>query len=136
MDYTPQHLNLKEEDAAEIKRALLHDKNEYHGIPLEMIYRGMINAKDTSIPTVAREKIEAWRDNRFFIIKPPNCTTQLLYTTTSTQILTWSNVDDEEERESDYDRTKVLVVVVPDMAKVRVTNLAEVTEMGAHFSSF
>ena len=118
MDYTPQHLKLREEDAAEIERAMLHDKTEYHGIPLEMIHRGMANRSDTAIPTVAREKIEAWRDNRFFMVTPPDCTTQLLYTTTSTQILTWSSVDDEEERESDYDRTNVLVVVVPDMAKL------------------
>ena len=66
--YQLVHLNLSAGDAAEMQRAYLPDDTPIQSVPLSDVYKVIPgHASQTSVPTLHRERINAWRNKRFFL---------------------------------------------------------------------
>ena len=72
--YQLVHLNLSAVDAAEMQRAYLADDTPVQSVPLSDVYKvitGHGHASQTDVHTLHRERINAWRNKRFFSVPSP-----------------------------------------------------------------
>lgn len=123
--FTVHSLPLSSADVEEIARALMaDDKSTVNGVFLNQLYTEMLRlvgpaetAKELSEtnPEVAR-KVAAWSGKRFFLFNTLSEAVPLLYTQASVQRLL-----DFDQHNLGEDMTKILVLVIPDKARVTLT---------------
>jgi hypothetical protein len=121
--FIAEHLFLTQEDGIELQRAYRADHSQK--VDMAHIYATITGDGVEAVPKLERERATAWKCTSFWAIKPPGIDTLLIYTTASAQVQAWG--DDSGQ----INDTRTLVLVVPDGAKVRVTDLAPVEEHGA-----
>ena len=113
-----------DEDAAEVKRAMLEDDDMYLNVPLRTIYKIIALDDVSDEPADVVKKVQAWNNTLFFAKDHPSGV-PLLYTPATQQILMWPDTNDNT-----IDLTKSLVTVIPDMAQVKLTDLESILEEG------
>ena len=98
-----------------VAAAYAADSSPILNIPLADIYA--VATTSGRVPRMHLDKIKPWINVRFFAIAPPGCSTPLLYTPTSFQVI------EAADESLDYqDPTSTLVLVVPAGAMVRITD--------------
>jgi len=123
--FIAEHLFLTQEDGIELQRAYRADRSQIQKVDMAHIYATITGDGVEAVPKLERERAAAWKGTSFWAIKPPGIETLLIYTTASAQVQAWG--DDSNK----FNDTRTLVLVVPDGAKVRVTDLTPVEEHGA-----
>ena len=121
--YTFNSLQLTPDDVQEIHRAYLDDDSEYSSVQMKLIYRIIALNDTTDIPSDVIKKVEAWRDTMFFVHTLPNTEHPILYTPASLQILMWPDTGADNT-----DLTKMLVTVIPDLARVKITSTESIVD--------
>ena len=124
--YQLVHLNLSAVDATEMQRAYLADDTPVQSVPLSDVYRvGVITGhlSQSAVPTLHRERINAWRNKRLFSVPSPEGNIPLLFSTAGATVLKHPDSGD-----STTDSTRHLVTVIPKGAAVKVTDSESVTE--------
>ena len=133
--YQLVHLNLSAVDAAEMQRAYLADDTPVQSVPLSDVYRVITgHPSQTSVPTLHRERINAWRNKRFFSVPSPEGDIPLLFAPAGATVFKHPDSGD-----SSTDSTRHLVTVVPKGAAVKVTDSESVTDPsepsdGSHYA--
>jgi site-specific DNA-cytosine methylase len=122
--FIAEHLFLTQEDGIELQRAYRADHSQIQKVDMAHIYATITGDGIEAVPKLERERATAWKGTSFWAIKPPGIETLLIYTTASAQVQAWG--DDSNK----FNDTRTLVLVVPDGAKVRVTDLTPVEEHG------
>ena len=123
MGYTFNSLQLTNTDVQELYRAYLDDESEYNSVTLKLIYRILALNDNADIPSDVIKKVEAWRDTMFFVHTLPNTDHPILYTPASLQILMWPDTGAD-----DTDLSKMLVTVVPDLARVKISSAESIVD--------
>jgi hypothetical protein len=111
--YEVQHLEMCEAEWREVARAYLSDESTVHSASIADIYRCVCDGGE-GVPAAMQMKIQPWVGKRYFYMKAPNADVGLVYTPRSQQRIHWESVDN----------TKVLVLLVPKNAQVRLTTAA------------
>ena len=113
MKYEVQHLEMSEPEWREVARAYLSDDTTVHNASICDIYRCVVDGGDGVDPSM-QMKIQPWIGKRYFYMRPPGVEIGMVYTPRSQQRIHWEKTDN----------TKVLVLLVPKDAKVRLTTAA------------
>ena len=100
-----------------MQRAYLTDATPVQSAPLSDVYKVITGHPDrVSVPTLHRERIETWRNRRFFSVPAPAGGADLLFAPAGATVYQHPDVGDDLK-----DGTRHLVTVLPAGANVRVT---------------
>jgi len=121
--FTHVHLNLSASDCDEIHRACMQDMTPLQGVPLSHVYQIITQQKNfEKLPKLERDKVRAWSGKSFHAVPAPAGSRTLLYTVASVNFVKYPDTQDTH-----VDRTRHLVLVVPEGAEVRVSTTAPVS---------
>jgi len=112
------HLNLGQNQLAELQRAFLADTTEVRKVPLCEIYAVITGHRDAGkVSKLNAERIESWRDSVFFAVPAPTGVGNMLFAQASCTIDPAPDTTDEPTP----DLTRHLVPVIPKGADIQVT---------------
>jgi site-specific DNA-cytosine methylase len=118
--YTCRHLRMTILESQEVQRAQLHDPETVHKIRLSDVAKCVLG-KDEQVATEVSQKVMPWIGRTYYRITHPETQTKLVYTPVSQHRVQW-----EQE-----DATKILVLQVPNGARVKLTCADELFETAA-----
>ena len=109
-----EHLALDPDEWKEVEAAYLADDTRMQGVKVSDVYR-MVAMGGEGVDAGIQAKVRTWVGTMVFAVTPPGSKVQMMYTTRS-QLRSHNNSGKAA------DGTKVLVLVVPGGANVRVTS--------------
>lgn len=116
--YEESHLVLGADDWAEVRRAYLEDEGTIQSVMMSDLYRCVCMDGEGVSPEM-RIKVGPWVGRRYFCVQPPGSDGAKVVYTQRTQL---------REQWEQKDHTRVLVLLVPSGADVRVTTAEEVVD--------
>ena len=108
-----EHFAFSKEEWSEVHRVYLADETRLHNVKMCDLYRVICMGGEGVDPGVIA-KVRTWKDKRFMDVRPPGSEHLMMYTTRR-------QLHRHETGEAGRGDEKVLVLVVPDGAMVRIT---------------
>jgi hypothetical protein len=118
--FKTRHLHMTRDDADEVRRAQLVDPETVHHVTLGDVARCVLNNGVGVTPEIS-QKIMPWIGRTYFRITHPGTKVELMYTPVSQTRVHWETED----------ATKVLVLQVPNDARVKLTSADELFDAEA-----
>ena len=110
---TVEHLALEASEWKEVEAAYLADSTRMQGVKVSDIYR-MVAMGGEGVDAGIQARVRTWVGTMVFAITPPRSEVQMMYTARS-------QLRSHGDSKGNGGGTKVLVLVVPEGAQVRIT---------------